>query len=166
LSELENQVQLKIAEAEFAKSELEKTKIYAQQSGIAIVHNPKELEGKPVEIGEKILFIANPDNVEIKIMVPVDDAIFLESNTPVKVFLDNEPLKSWEGTVTQISYKPELTIQNILSYKIVGELNFDDDEDKPKIGVRGTAKLYSQNVTLFFYLFRKPITTLREWIGW
>ncbi|MEW6550809.1 MAG: HlyD family efflux transporter periplasmic adaptor subunit [Campylobacterota bacterium] len=166
LSELETQVQLKIAEAEFAQSELEKTKIYAKQSGIAIVHNPKELEGKPVEIGEKILFIANPNDIEIKVMVPVDDAIFLESNTPVKVFLDNEPLKSWEGKVTQISYKPELTVQNILSYKIVGELNFDDDEEKPKIGVRGTAKLYSQNVTLFFYLFRKPITTLREWIGW
>ncbi|MDY0322034.1 MAG: HlyD family efflux transporter periplasmic adaptor subunit [Arcobacteraceae bacterium] len=166
LSELETQVQLKIAEAEFAQSELEKTKIYAKQSGIAIVHNPKELEGKPVEIGEKILFIANPNDIEIKVMVPVGDAIFLESNTPVKVFLDNEPLKSWEGKVTQISYKPELTVQNILSYKIVGELNFDDDEEKPKIGVRGTAKLYSQNVTLFFYLFRKPITTLREWIGW
>lgn len=166
LSELETQVQLKIAEAEFAQSELEKTKIYAKQSGIAIVHNPKELEGKPVEIGEKILFIANPNDIEIKVMVPVSDAIFLESNTPVKVFLDNEPLKSWEGKVTQISYKPELTVQNILSYKIVGELNFDDDEEKPKIGVRGTAKLYSQNVTLFFYLFRKPITTLREWIGW
>jgi len=166
LGELENQVQLKLAETAFAKMELEKTKIFTNQSGIAVVHNPKELSGKPVEIGERIMLIADPDNVELKIMLPVSDAIFLESNTHIKIFLDNEPLKSWEGKITQISYKPELTVQDILSYKIIGDLDLTEGEARPKIGVRGTAKLYSQNVTLFFYLFRKPITTLREWIGW
>ena len=66
-----------------------------------------------------------------------------------------------------ISYKPELTEENVLSYKIIA--NFDDIKENsyiPSIGLRGTAKIYSKKVSLFFYLFRKPITSIRQWIGW
>ena len=108
-----------------------------------------------------------PENIELKIMLPVSEAIFLEENAQIKAFFDNDPTNSWLGKIKYISYKPELTEQNILSYKIIA--NFDDIKENgyiPSIGLRGTAKIYSKKVTLFFYLFRKPITATRQWIGW
>lgn len=167
IASLENQVKLKEAELSYAKDQLDKTKIYSKEDGLAIINNPNDWKGRPVTTGERIFLIANPNSIELKIMLPVSDAIFLEENAIVKAFFDNDPINSWSAKVKYISYKPELTEQNILSYRITAE--FEDIEENgyiPSIGLRGTAKIYSKNVSLFFYLFRKPITSVRQWIGW
>ncbi len=167
ISQLESQVKLKEAELNFAQEQLGKTKIYAKEDGIAIINNPNDWKGKPVTTGERVFLIAKPQSIELKIMLPVSEAIFLEENALVKAFFDNDPTNSWSGKVKYVSYKPELTEQNILSYKITAD--FDDIKENgyiPSIGLRGTAKIYSKKVTLFFYLFRKPITAVRQWIGW
>lgn len=167
IASLENQVKLKEAELSYAKDQLDKTKIYSKEDGVAIINNPNDWKGRPVTTGERIFLIANPNSIELKIMLPVSDAIFLEENAIVKAFFDNDPINSWSAKVKYISYKPELTEQNILSYRIIAE--FEDIKENgyiPSIGLRGTAKIYSKNVSLFFYLFRKPITSVRQWIGW
>lgn len=149
------------------KDQLDKTKIYSKEDGIAIINNPNDWKGRPVTTGERIFLIANPNSIELKIMLPASDAIFLEENAIVKAFFDNDPINSWSAKVKYVSYKPELTEQNILSYRITAE--FEDIKENgyiPSIGLRGTAKIYSKKVTLFFYLFRKPITSVRQWIGW
>jgi len=50
-----------------------------------------------------------------------------------------------------------------LSYKLVS--SFEGNKKKPRIGLRGTAKVYGSRVILFYYLFRKPITFIRQLIG-
>jgi hypothetical protein len=167
IAQLESQVKLKEAEVNFSQEQLNKTKIFAKEEGIAVINNPNDWKGKPVSTGEKIFLIANPNSIELKIMLPVSDAIFLEENAIVKAFFDNDPTNSWNAKIKYISYKPELTEQNILSYKITADFeNINENSYIPSIGLRGTAKIYSKNVTLFFYLFRKPITSVRQWIGW
>lgn len=166
LENLKAQVALKQSELNFAKEQLDRTKIYAKEDGIAIIHNPNEYKGKPVVTGERIFFLANKEQIELKIMLPVSEAIFLKQNAVVKAFLDNDPLNSWDGKIKHISYKPELNEQNILSYRITANFDSLDSENLPTIGLRGTAKIYSNEVTLFFYLFKKPITSLRQLIGW
>jgi hypothetical protein len=98
-------------------------------------------------------------------MLPVSDAIFIKKGYEAKIFLDNNPIKSYNARIENISYKPQIDETNTLAYKITA--NFDDTLDEiPNIGLKGTAKIYSQEVTLFFYLFRKPITKTRQIIGW
>lgn len=167
LEELKAQVQLKQSELEFTKEQLDKTLIYSKKDGIAIIHNPNEWKGKPVVTGERIFQIANKQNIELKIMLPVSDAIFLEDNAKIKAFLDNNPLDTWDGKITHISYKPQLTPENILAYKITAQFDkLQKDGYIPTIGLRGTAKIYSHEVSLFFYIFKKPITSLRQLVGW
>lgn len=167
ISQLESQVKLKEAEVSFSQEQLNKTKIFAKEEGIAVINNPNDWKGKPVSTGEKIFVIANPMNIELKIMLPVNESIFFEEGAIVKAFFDNDPTNSWKGKIKYISYKPELTEQNILSYKITADFeDINENNYIPSIGLRGTAKIYSKNVSLFFYLFRKPITSVRQWIGW
>jgi len=167
IKRLESEVKLKQAELDFAKSQLEKTNIYSESSGIAIIKNPNEWEGKPIVTGERIFLIAKKEEIELKIMLPVSDALFLEENRDVKIFIDNKIFESWDAKVSHISYEPELTPEGILSYKIIADFkDLKQNDEIPKIGLRGTAKIYSYKVSLFFYLFRKPITGLRQLIGW
>ncbi len=167
LDEYKAQVKLKQSELDFTKQQLSKTLIYAKKDGIAIIHNPNEWKGKPIVTGERIFLIANKENIELKIMLPVSDAIFLEENANIKAFLDNDPLNTWNAKITYISYKPEFTPAGVLAYKITAKLdNIEKDGYIPTIGLRGTAKIYSHEVSLFFYLFKKPITSLRQLVGW
>lgn len=167
IATIESEVRLKEAEMEFAKYEFEKTNIYAEESGTVVINDPNEWVGKSVVVGERILLIADQKSIQLKIMLPVSDAIFLNKGALVKIFFDNDPLNTWGGKISQIYYEPELTPQTVLSYKIIADFDkIDENGYIPKIGLRGTAKIYSEKVTLFFYLFKKPITTIRQWVGW
>ena len=162
LAELVAQVDLKKAEVESTGEKLKNTKLYANQKGIAIVDQKNDWQGRPVSVGEKIMTIANPNNVEFLVWLPVKDSLIIKENSNVKVFLDINPIKPLKGKLLRASYEPSLSPEEVLSYKIGVSY---DGEVPPRIGLRGTAKIYGSRVTLFYYLFRKPITFVRQLIG-
>lgn len=160
---LQKDITLKQSEMQFYKSQLDKTRIHAHKDGVAIIDNPISFKGKPVSTGEKIMLIADPNDIQIKIMVPVSDALFIQENADVTFTFDNKVFEAWKGRVKNISYTPQLTPENVLSYKVIAEMDDKNHTMKaPQIGVRGTARIYSQEVSLFYYLFRKPLTHLRQ----
>ena len=164
LAELAAQVDLKKAELNSVSKRLNNSKIYSTQNGIAIVDRKSEWQGRPVSVGEKIITIANQNEIEFLIWLPVKDSLVIKKNSLVKVFLDVNPMKSLEGKLLRASYQPSLSPEGILSYKLTA--SYEGDENKlPRIGLRGTAKVYGSKVSLFYYLFRKPITFMRQLIG-
>ena len=162
LAELMAQVDLKKAEVESTSERLKNSKIYADKDGIAIVDQKNNWQGRPVSVGEKIITIANPKKVEFLIWLPVKDSLIIKENTNVKVFLDINPIKPLKGKLKRASYQSALSPEEVLSYKISASF---EGEEIPRIGLRGTAKIYGSRVTLFYYLFRKPITFVRQLIG-
>ena len=162
LAELVAQVDLKKAEVKSTSERLKNSKIYADKDGIAIVDQKNNWQGRPVSVGEKIITIANPEKVEFLIWLPVKDSLIIKENTDVKVFLDINPIKPLKGKLKRASYQSSLSPEEVLSYQI--SASFEGDEI-PRIGLRGTAKIYGSKVTLFYYLFRKPITFVRQLIG-
>ena len=106
--------------------------------------------------------IADPKKVEFLIWLPVKDSVTIKENSEVKVFLDINPIKPLKGKLLRSSYQPSLSPEEVLSYRIVS--SFEGNE-VPRIGLRGTAKIYGSGVTLFYYLFRKPITFVRQLVG-
>ena len=137
--------------------------IKAEVSGVAVVEDFIDWQGRPVNIGEKILTIANSDDIEFLIYLPTKDSLFIEKSARVKVFLDSSPLSSIEGKILRTSYKPELTAENILAYKIHASL--EDNIEPPRIGLRGSAKIYGDRTSLFYYIFRVPINISRQFLG-
>ena len=162
LAELMAQVDLKKAEVESTSERLNNSKIYADKDGIAIVDQKNNWQGRPVSVGEKIITIANPEKVEFLIWLPVKDSLIIKENTDVKVFLDINPIKPLKGKLKRASYQSSLSPEEVLSYQISASF---EGEEIPRIGLRGTAKIYGSRVTLFYYLFRKPITFVRQLIG-
>jgi len=162
LAELMAQVDLKKAEVESTSERLKNSKIYADKDGIAIVDQKNNWQGRPVSVGEKIITIANPEKVEFLIWLPVKDSLIIKENTDVKVFLDINPIKPLKGKLKRASYQSSLSPEEVLSYQISASF---EGEEIPRIGLRGTAKIYCSRVTLFYYLFRKPITFVRQLIG-
>jgi len=163
VSLLKSQVELRQAERNYALDLLQQVDLKAPESGLLIYADKSTWVGSPVRVGEQIMQIANPKKVEFKINLPVNDAIVLLPGAEIRIFLDNDPLNSIPAVLRYASYQAELTPGDILAYKIIADV--ESDAETPRIGLQGTAKIYGERLSLFFYLFRRPIATLRQYLG-
>ncbi len=157
-------LELKKAELKFAEEMFQRAQIRAQRSGHAVYSNKLGLIGKPVAVGEHIMQIADPNRIEIKIDVPVGDAFALTTGADVKVFLDSDPLRARDATIVFSDYQTHESVGGDIVLGAIAEFS-DQAETLPRLGVRGTAKIFGDHVPLGYYLFRRPIAALRQWIG-
>ncbi|AWY00367.1 hypothetical protein A8139_10415 [Marinomonas primoryensis] len=163
LAELAFQVELKTIERNYLKTKLAQTQIVASKSGIAILDDPEKWKGRPVVVGERILSIADPAKVQLQVMLPVADAISLVHGNNVTFYLDTDPLNPIPFNLDYSSFEPSLTPDQVIAYRIVADIQ--QDAVPPRIGLRGTAKLYGEKVSLAYYLLRRPITFVRQHLG-
>jgi multidrug resistance efflux pump len=163
LAQLQAQVDLKQREYQLAQSRRQKATLNSDRAGVAVVDDPQAWKGRPVRVGERIMSIADPTKVEVTVMVPVKDAIVLEPGNEVRLFLDTDPLRSLPATVQYVVYESTLSGE-WPAYKVRASL--DVQVEPPRIGLRGTARIYGLDTTLFYYLLRRPITAARQWLGW
>lgn len=153
------------AELAAVLAQLERVRVVAEKDGIAVFGDPDDWLGRPVSTGERIMLLANPDEPGMLIHLPVSDAIGLEPGAPVKFFLTVRPLDPLEGSITETSYQAVDSPDGIASYRLRAVFQEGEEADA-RIGLRGTAKLYGEQVRLGYYLMRRPLATIREWTGW
>ncbi len=160
---LRTQVGQHRAKLDYARELLGQVEVKAQRDGLLLYGSKNDWIGKPVQTGERIMQVADPRQIEIELLLPVADSIVLVPGSEVKVFLDKDPLRAVNAVLTHASYNAEVTDDQVLAYRLTAELT--DPEQKIRIGLQGTAKVYGERVSLFFYLFRRPISTLRQFFG-
>lgn len=160
---MEATMEQKKAGIRYLEELLERSKVVAGQSGIAVFSEVNEWIGKPVAIGEKILTIADPQRVEAAIMLPVADAINLLDGAEILIFMNIAPDQPLQATLRQASYEAVAAENGILAFNLKASL--DKTAPLPRIGLRGTAKIYGEQVSVFYYLMRKPLIALRQFIG-
>jgi multidrug resistance efflux pump len=163
LAMLRAQLEVKNAEARYTSELLEKVEVHASRDGIAILTAVNDWIGKPVIVGEKIITLADPGQTEIQIWLPVDDAINLEIGAEVKLFLNIDPTHPLAGTLRQTSYEPQVTPDGNLAFQL--KAGFDQLEKQPRVGLKGTGKIYGKRVLLISYLLRRPFSALRRFTG-
>lgn len=153
-----------MAERDYARAMLDKSVIRARQSGVALFGDPRDWIGRPVAVGEAIMRVADPNRVEFQIKVPVADAVNLQEGARVKVFLDAAPLEPIEAHILRAAYKAEADAAGVAAFTVTAR--FADPNARPeRLGLRGTARVYGEPVSLFYYLLRRPITAVRQWTG-
>jgi multidrug resistance efflux pump len=163
LQVLQARVEEKSAEVTYVSDMLERLVIEAPQGGLAIFANAEEWTGQPVRPGERIMMIADPSVIGVTIYMPPDDVVDLEPGAAVSVFLNVDPLNSIPAKIVRSSYEAMPMPEGTLAYVINADL--EPGHGFPRIGMRGTAKVYSSNVTLAYYLLRKPIAFVRRNLG-
>ncbi len=155
---------LKMAERNYARDMLDQSVVRAARGGTAVFADKRELTGKPVAVGERIMEIADPSAVELKIELPVADAIALKPGARVIAFLDSDPLRPFAGKIDRSDYKARPGEGDIAAFRVIASFAAGD-RPSPRLGVRGTAQISGDDVPLGFFLFRRPIAAARQWTG-
>lgn len=151
----------KRAELEYARELLERTEVRAERGGIAVFADDQRWIGKPVQTGERLMQIADPAEAQLRIDLAVADALDFDTGTEVALFLDSDPLGRHAARLQQLAYEAQALPGGQLAYRL--DARFEDAP--PRIGLRGTAKLYGERGPLVAYLLRRPVAALRQAIG-
>ena len=145
----------------FANDVMDLAAIKAPRSGMAIYSDRRDWEGRAVNVGDPILQVADPGKIALRIDLPAAEQMALNRGSRVKLWLDAQPLWAIEGKVKYASYQARQTAEGILAFAVLAE----PVSDRPRIGSRGTAKLYGERVPLFYSLLKRPIASLRQTVG-
>ena len=164
LKVLETQIQIADDEVKYNKSLLERAIIRADFAGTVIFSDPKNWLGRPVEIGERVMLLADDNKKQLDIFIHVDDLIELPNNAQVVFYPNPRPLDTISGEIRFISKQAELQPDNSLAYYTVGNIDMKEAA-KYQFGIKGTAKVYGYRVVLAYYLFRRPYSWLRRSLG-
>lgn len=163
LAVLRGRMDQRRADATYTQSLLERVQVTAGRGGIALFSDPNEWAGRPVTIGERLLEVADPGQVEFEIWLPVSDAIALQPGAEVEFFLNVAPDTPLPGRLRLASYEAAQSPAGVLAYRLKAERI--GAGAPPRIGLRGTAKVYGDRVTLFYYLMRRPLAAARQLVG-
>ena len=147
---------------EYAAEVLQRTQVRAPHAGLAIYTDRRDWEGRAVQVGEEIMQVADPAKVALRIDLSTANSIELAPGADLGIYLDNAPLGGLNAKLRSVSYTPRPQPGGTTSYTVMAD---PAGGATPRIGTRGTARLYGQRVPLIFQVLRRPIAATRQFVG-
>ncbi|MCB1135768.1 MAG: HlyD family efflux transporter periplasmic adaptor subunit [Chlamydiia bacterium] len=163
LGELNLQLEKEKINLRYTEWQASQMKQMAPQSGVVFMENPDQWRGKPVSAGEQIMTLNNPLATKLKIWIPEDDNINFDTLKGLKVFLNTAPTQSVPAKLVYVANESALSDLQVPSF--LAEASWADEVQDVRIGVRGSAIIYGDTVSLGYFLFRKPIGFIRRSLG-
>jgi multidrug resistance efflux pump len=163
LAVLQGRVRERQAEVAFLDEQIQRIEVRAPRDGIAVFGDINDWIGKPLATGERVMLLADPAAAGVLVWLPVADAINIAPGAPIRLFLSTAPLDPLAATLTETSYQAAVSPDGVASYRLRG--TFDASVRDARIGLKGTAKVYGDRAALGYYLFRRPLASLRQWTG-
>lgn len=162
LSTLVGRIAEKRAEVDYLRGQLQRTRVTAARGGIVVLDDPSEWIGKPVQVGERIMRIANPADVEVEAWLPIADALQFAEHAPVQVYLSAAPLNSLDARLRYLGFEAQPRPDGTYAYRLRAVL---DGAPDARLGQKGTARIYGQRVPLIYWVVRRPLAVIRQYLG-
>jgi len=153
-----------VAEAAYVEELLQRTTIVSQSDGVAVFDDPNAWLGRPVSLGEKIMLVADPAQVELTILLPMKETLPVQLGGEALFFPNISPGSPLRVTLSHVSYQAAEPVGDSLAFTLRGD--FTDTGELPRLGSRGTAKIYGPRMPLIGIALRHPMRVARQWLGW
>lgn len=166
LAVVQSQLEEKSAEAAYLKSLNERGVVTAPRDGLVLFDDPNQWVGRPVVTGERIMVVADETKVAMEAWLSPADAVSLPDGSDMTLYLASDPLNPLQANVQYVSHVAQLRPDGQFAYKVRGSLTPQALKAQPRVGMKGTVKLYGETVPLVYRLMRRPWASFRAWVGW
>ncbi|SFQ32836.1 HlyD family secretion protein [Geopseudomonas sagittaria] len=163
LAVLTGKIEEKRSEVVFITDQLSRARVLAPRDGIALFDDPSEWVGRPVTVGERIMRIATPGDVEVEAWVPLADAIPLEEDAALSLYLNASPLDPVQANLRYLAHDAVQRPDGSYAYRLRARLA---EPTGHRVGLKGSAKLRGRWVPLVYWMLRRPLASIRTTIGW
>lgn len=163
LAILTGKIEEKRAETAFLDDQLSRARVLAPRAGVALLDDPSEWIGRPVAVGERIMRVAVPADVEVEAWVPLADAIPLAEQASVSLYLNASPLSPVDAEVRYLAHDAVERPDGNYAYRLRAKLAAPTEH---RIGLKGTARIQGRWVPLVYWILRRPLAAIRTYLGW
>ncbi len=160
---LQNRLTHDLFRLEGVRERMAKLTVTAPEDGVVMMDNPADFAGRPVAVGEAVVMLADPNESLVRIRLPQDDRIRFDPSRPVRVMLNAEPDRTLHAALDYVA--PQAATGDDGAVGFLAEAKWLDGTPAVNLGLKGTAVLYGENVSLAYWLFRKPLATIRRTLG-
>jgi multidrug resistance efflux pump len=150
------------ARLEIARDRAARLEVTAPVGGTLVFDDPSAWQGRPVQLGERILTIADPERSKLLIRLPVADRLAFDTASPVTVLFDADPAKRVTAELRFVANHAETATDGRSFFRAEGQWAGDV---RGQLGERGSAVLYGDEVSLGYWLLRRPLGTVRRFLG-
>lgn len=159
---LSGKIEEKRAELQFLSEQLRRSRVLAPQDGVVLMDDPSQWIGRPVTVGERILRIALEGDVEVEAWLPLADAISLRTGDEVQLYLQANPLEPVVAKLRYMAHEAVDRPEGHQAFRVRASLNGANDA---RVGLKGTARLYGERVPLAYWMLRRPLASVRAYLG-
>ena len=160
---LQHRLEQERARLRLAGHDVAQLEVKAAVAGVVMIDDPNEWRGRPVAIGERVMRLVDPGKTKLRIWVPENDNIDFNWNTSVKVFLNVRPERGLEARLCYVSRHVTVSPQRVPSF--IAEAEWSQAISEMRIGLKGTAILYGEEVCVGYWIVRNPWAALRRLTG-
>jgi hypothetical protein len=159
---LKGRINERLAEVAYLEEQQSMLEIKASRDGVAVYGQENDWIGKPLNAGQRIMELADSTQIGLNAWVPVADAINMSSGEKIQFLLYAHPLNAMTATIEQASYLATKSPDGVSAYRVRATLN---SKEKVRLGLRGNAKIDGDWVVLGYFIFRRPLMIVRQWLG-
>lgn len=160
---IKSRIDERTADLALIEDQMARSQLRAPRAGVAVLDDPSEWIGRPVTVGEKVVAVADPADVEVEAWLVPSDVIALKPGDPLTLFLNTDPLDPVAATLAYVTFEASLRPDGTLAHRIRARIV--EGESRPRLGLKGTARLDGERVPLVYWLFRRPLATVRQYVG-
>ncbi|MEW8626649.1 MAG: HlyD family efflux transporter periplasmic adaptor subunit [Candidatus Thiodiazotropha sp.] len=162
LAAIAAEIDQKEAELEYLSGQLQRSEVSAVVKGTVLYPAADELKGKPVQTGEGVMRLVNPENSQVEAWLDAGDAIPIPEGAETVLYLSSMPTRPVPARVFLMGYEPTLQPSGNYAYRVRAEIQ---DDLLHRVGLKGIAKIVAGEVPLYYLIFRRPLSSLRQFFG-
>ena len=147
---LEKRIQSAKRELQFLDDEIKSLELKAPFDGVLLT-DPSDTIGSPIQKGEFVLEMADPDTYFIEIMIPEEDVEKIGIGSKVKAKFYSFPGKTYQGRVVRLSPRTTQEVEKVFKIRHVVpcEIKLDDFPENLRYGMHARVKIHSKTKGVF-----------------
>lgn len=162
---LQGEVKKEQTTLSYTQDLLNRTNVVAPENGVVVFEDVFDWIGRPVTVGERVMLIAQEDDTQLEIRLPVHDTIRFKSDADIRFFSNAAPDKPVSATLYQHSYRASPSDFGDIAYRLKAHWNKKSDSEALRLGLKGSAKIYGTRTPLILHILRRPLIEVRQWMG-
>ncbi len=160
---LENRLEQEKTRLRIAEYRAERLEIRAPTAGTLMFADPNEWRGRPVQVGERLMLLVDPQRTKVRIWLPENDNIRFDIERPLRVILHSDPRQARLARLHFLANHSQTAPDGRARFR--AEADWLSPTPDVKLGLQGTAVLYGEDVPLGYWLLRRPLAAVRGDLG-
>jgi hypothetical protein len=159
----QGRVEEKKAEAIYLRELNQRAGVTAPRAGVVLFDDPTELIGKPVATGERVMMVSDEHDVEVEAWISLFDAIDFAPDASVTLYLNVKPLTPVSARLRYLAHEAQQRPDGHFAYRLRAAI--PAGETLHRVGLKGTTKITGGWVPAAYWVLRKPLAALRNYVG-